>query len=85
MIRIRSLSSQRREIILTNARYGAALYECLEVCDSEHLWYDGSRGYPAAFDTSQSPLKVIIDIVAIADCMDAATDSVGRSYNRGKT
>ena len=30
-------------------------------------------------------MKTIIDIVAIADCMDAATDCVGRSYNRGKT
>ena len=56
-----------------------------EVARGHHVWYDRSRGYPAAFDTSQCPIKVIIDIVAIADCMDAATDSVGRSYNRGKT
>ena len=56
-----------------------------DVARGHHLWYDGSRGYPAAFDTSGSPLKVLIDIVAIADCMDAATDSVGRSYKSGKT
>ena len=56
-----------------------------EVARGHHVWYDRSGGYPAAFDTSGCPIKVIIDIVAIADCMDAATDSVGRSYNRGKT
>ena len=56
-----------------------------EVARGHHLWYDCSKGYPTVFDTKKSPVKIIIDIVAIADCMDAATDSVGRSYNRGKT
>ena len=50
-----------------------------------HLWYDCSRGYPEGFDTFASPYKTIIDIVLAADCLDAATDTVGRSYNRGKT
>ena len=50
-----------------------------------HKWYDGSKGYPDTFDASKSPLKVLIDIIAIADCMDAATDSVGRSYKQGET
>ena len=50
-----------------------------------HKWYDGSKGYPEDFDAAKSPLKVLIDIVAIADCMDAATDSVGRSYKQGET
>lgn len=56
-----------------------------EVAKGHHLWYDCSKGYPQSFDAMKSPVKTIIDIVAIADCMDAATDSVGRSYNRGKT
>ena len=50
-----------------------------------HLWYDGSRGYPMNFDPSKDPLKALIDIVAVADCMDAATDTVGRSYSKGKS
>jgi HD-GYP domain-containing protein (c-di-GMP phosphodiesterase class II) len=49
-----------------------------------HRWYDDSKGYPESFNTSGSDIKVIIDLVQCADCMDAATDSVGRSYNRGK-
>ena len=50
-----------------------------------HRWYDNTRGYPEAFHTDESPVKILIDIVACADCMDAATDSIGRSYNVGKT
>ncbi len=55
-----------------------------EVALSHHKWYDNSRGYPDDFDTSKSPLKTIIDMVLCADCLDAATDTVGRSYNKGK-
>ena len=57
----------------------------LDVARGHHRWYDNSRGYPETFDTARSPLKTIIDIVACADCLDAATDTIGRSYNQGKT
>lgn len=56
-----------------------------DVARGHHRWYDNSRGYPETFDTSRSPIKTIIDIVACADCLDAATDTIGRSYNQGKT
>ena len=56
-----------------------------DVALGHHKWYDNSKGYPEDFDTSTSPLKTIIDLVLCADCLDAATDTVGRSYNRGKT
>ena len=56
-----------------------------EVALGHHKWYDNSRGYPEDSDTKDSPIKPIIDIVLCADCLDAATDTVGRSYNRGKT
>ena len=56
-----------------------------EVAEGHHKWYDNSAGYPETLDTSQCKLKTIIDIVNCADCMDAATDTVGRSYNIGKT
>ena len=55
------------------------------IARGHHLWYDCSRGYPINFDPTGDPIKTLIDIVAVADCMDAATDSVGRSYNKGKT
>ncbi len=49
-----------------------------------HKWYDNSRGYPEEYDASEPKDKILTDIVAVADCMDAATDRVGRSYTGGK-
>ena len=49
-----------------------------------HKWFDDSKGYPFDLKSADSPYKVIIDIVQCADCLDAATDTIGRSYNKGK-
>ena len=65
-------------------RSHASTREYAEVALGHHRWYDDSRGYPESYNTSESRYKVIIDLVQCADCLDAATDSVGRSYNRGK-
>ena len=54
-----------------------------DIARGHHVWYDGSKGYPETFPISESPLKAAIDIVECADCMDAATDRVGRIYNTG--
>ena len=63
----------------------ASIRDYADVIRGHHVWYDGSRGYPQDFDTAQSPYKTIIDIVMAADCLDAATDTIGRSYSQGKT
>lgn len=57
----------------------------VDVALGHHKWYDDSRGYPEEFVTHKSPVKGVIDLVQCADGLDAASDSVGRSYNRGKT
>ncbi len=54
------------------------------VAMGHHRWYDGGKGYPEGYDVAHYPEKTIIDIVTVADCLDAATDTVGRSYSRGK-
>ena len=56
-----------------------------DVALGHHRWYDNTAGYPQDFDTAKSPLRTVIDLVACADCMDAATDTVGRSYKYHKT
>ena len=56
-----------------------------DVALGHHRWHDDSRGYPEDFETIGNPVKGVIDLVLCADCLDAATDTVGRSYNRGKT
>lgn len=56
-----------------------------DVAAGHHAYYDKSEGYPESFDIGKSPVKTIIDIICVADCMDAATDEIGRSYSVGKT
>ncbi len=63
----------------------ASTKDYVDVIKGHHVWYDCTGGYPDNFDTSKSKYKAIIDIVMAADCLDAATDIVGRSYNIGKT
>lgn len=55
------------------------------IARGHHKWYDNSKGYPEEFRTDSVAEKVVIDLVTVADCLDAATDTVGRSYSRGKT
>ncbi len=59
--------------------------EYADIARYHHVWYNGENGYPVDVDERNSRYKTIIDITACADCMDAATDSVGRSYRVGKT
>ena len=46
-----------------------------------HVWFDGSDGYPGV--SGRRP-GIIASVITIADCIDTATDAVGRSYSRGK-
>ena len=87
----RKLLDHEFELLKHHPGVGAVLLESHEstkdyadVAKGHHKWYDNSKGYPGDFDTSSSTYKTIIDIVAVADCLDAATDSVGRSYAEGK-
>lgn len=48
-----------------------------------HKWFDGD-GYPASFKNRRSPYFPIINIVTLCDCLDAATENIGRNYHRPK-
>ena len=87
----RNLLDLEFDIIKTHPEMGAQMIEryastakYADVVRGHHRWHDDSRGYPANFETSSSPLKTIIDLTMAADCMDAATDTIGRSYKKGK-
>ena len=56
-----------------------------DIALGHHCYYDGTSGYPVDFDPTKSPLRVLISVVTCADCLDAATDTVGRCYNKGKS
>ncbi|MCR5098066.1 MAG: HD domain-containing protein [Lachnospiraceae bacterium] len=87
----RKLLDEEFNLIKTHPRTGyellsrfASTRRYAEVALGHHRWYDDSRGYPDDFETAKSKSKPIIDIVLCADCLDAATDTIGRSYSKGK-
>lgn len=49
-----------------------------------HLWYDEKGGYPMNLTYQGNDNAFLYQIITCADCIDAATDSVGRAYSRGK-
>lgn len=49
-----------------------------------HRFYNGEGGYPT-LDKCPSNIKPIVDILSVADSIDAATDSIGRHYKITKT
>ena len=57
--------------------------KCIRDCALlHHRWHNGKGGYPDIPTTKNMPFA---DILAIADSLDAATDSIGRPYGIGKT
>lgn len=49
-----------------------------------HKWYNGKGGYPDSFDNTKSPVRFMIDIVTLSDCLQAATEKIARNYRYGK-
>jgi len=56
-----------------------------DVISGHHKTHDGKSGYPFNFDSTKSPFQFMIDICSASDCIDAATDDIGRSYQQSKT
>ncbi len=66
---------QHRE---STRRYAeAALYH--------HKWYDDRGGYPNNISYSGVENAILYQIITCSDCIDAATDTVGRTYSTGKS
>lgn len=61
------------------------LEEFRDIAIGHHRSFDGKSGYPMEFDNTKSPKKVFIDLIAICDSLDAATDTLGRNYTTAKT
>lgn len=57
---------------------------CTHMIRGHHKTYDGTKGYPADFDNTTSPYRLLIDLISISDSVDAATDILGRNYASGK-
>ena len=49
-----------------------------------HRFYDESGGYPKEYGSCRPEMKAIVDVLNVADSLDAATDNVGRCYTAAK-
>lgn len=50
-----------------------------------HKWYNGEGGYPQSFDNTRSDVRILIDILSMADCLEAVTSRMGRGYRKPKS
>lgn len=89
----RPLTDEEYAIVKTHPALGAellkiapSLYEKYhDTTLGHHKWYNGKGGYPEDFDNTKSPKRILIDIITLSDCMQAATERIGRNYKEGKT
>lgn len=61
------------------------LREEAEVALRHHLFYNEQGGYPKNCPACPPRIKMLVDLVTVADSMDAATDNIGRSYAASKS
>lgn len=87
----RRLTDDEIMLIRSHPEIGYRLFEGTEEFDvyadiirGHHKTYDGKGGYPADFNNTASPYRVLIDLITISDSTDAATDILGRNYAQGK-
>ncbi len=83
----RSLNDSEFEIIRFHTLIGKAFLEkypstvaYAKAAECHHRWWNGNGGYPEGCGI----IDAISGIIRVADCIDAATDSIGRSYSKGK-
>lgn len=88
----RELSKVEFDGIERHPQLGLKIIKHTDILDSfkdvilyHHKYYDGSKGYPEGNDNLKSPYKKVIDLVTIADCIDAGTDYFGRNYKKAKS
>ena len=86
----RDLLEEEFDLVRSHPKSGAQLLmmhestrDYADIALGHHKWYNDKEGYPEDFKLKKSPYKTIVEIVACADCLDAATDAVGRSYKSG--
>lgn len=88
----RQLTDEERKIIRMHPRMGLKYLKISQELKyyhdttlGHHKWYNGKGGYPSDFDNTKSPYRFMIDIITLCDCMQAATERVGRNYKQEKS
>lgn len=79
-----SIIRHHSELGLDYLKVDSTLMALSDIVIGHHKWYNNKGGYPASFNKSESPYSVLIDILTLADCLEAATSRLGRNYRKNK-
>ena len=88
----RQLTEKELQRIFRHPEAGAGIVEKIpalaqfrDVILGHHKSWNGEMGYPENFDNTTSGDRFLIELIHVSDCLDAATDFIGRSYRTQKT
>lgn len=90
-IYVRPLLDEEFACIKLHTNIGAALLQKTDpkelsvIAMHHHRYYNEVGGYPDVCPPCQPQYKPIVDIVSVCDCIEAATDNIGRCYSTPKT
>lgn len=56
-----------------------SLAQYKDIALGHHKWYNGKGGYPENFDNTQSPIRILIDVVTLAGSMQEAAERCVRT------
>ena len=57
----------------------------LPIILGHHKNWDDSEGYPASYKYLDNPNPILVNVIQMADNLDAATDTICRAYSKTKT
>lgn len=87
----RSLTDEEFDVIKIHPQLGSDLLKKLggfedhaSVALLHHRYSDGSAGYPENAAPIPRRVRKIVDIITVADSLDAGTDNIGRCFNAPK-
>lgn len=88
----RRLNTFELDIIRRHPEYGAKMVQnCKEmkaympIILGHHKAWNDKDGYPSDYKYLEHPNPLLVNVIQLSDCIDAATDSIGRNYARTKT
>lgn len=91
-IQYRKITDTEFNMIKKHPEIGASILRSIpylrpfaDIARGHHKTYDDEQGYPPQFIRKDSENAIWIDIITLSDCIDAATDSIGRVYKKAKS
>lgn len=85
----RTLNDEEKNVLRCHVNLGAEIFTGIlepyhDAVIGHHKYYDQSQGYPENLDLSNSPIRIVCDLLSICDALNSGTDYIGRCYKEPK-